>query len=246
MVKNLFRIAMLSGVFALVPAVDNAFAEKNGNGGGNGNGGNHGAASGSESTSKSAEHRLNKIEETASIESEIASDLSEKSEKGKLASKLGALNAAHASAKAFAHASPNSRVGKIRAYYIANVAAEVADADLVTATAANTAAQAALNTLVLGGYTPAATLVDAKAVLAAAKTALPAGSTDVALLQAITDAQVVVDSFTAAASLALAHTNAVAADANATDLLNTAANKTPVDAPTRNALDLLLKDKITL
>ena len=43
---------------------------------------------------------------------------------GKLASKLGALNAYHASANAFKNASPNSRVGKIAAYYEALKAAE--------------------------------------------------------------------------------------------------------------------------
>jgi hypothetical protein len=37
--------------------------------------------------------------------------------KGKLASKLGALNAYHASPNAFKNASPNSRVGKIAAYW---------------------------------------------------------------------------------------------------------------------------------
>ena len=36
------------------------------------------------------------------------------------ASAFGALNAAHASAQAFAHASSNSRLGKIKAYYLAN------------------------------------------------------------------------------------------------------------------------------
>ncbi len=43
-------------------------------------------------------------------------------------SRLGSLNAAHASARAFANASPNSRIGKIKAYYLANVIAQSADA----------------------------------------------------------------------------------------------------------------------
>jgi hypothetical protein len=55
-----------------------------------------------------------------------------KSPKGSLASKLGALNAAHASAQAFANASPNSRVGLIRAYFIEN-AQSVEAAKLVDA-----------------------------------------------------------------------------------------------------------------
>jgi hypothetical protein len=40
-----------------------------------------------------------------------------KNKKGKLASKLGALNAYHASPNAFKNASPNSRVGRIAAYW---------------------------------------------------------------------------------------------------------------------------------
>ncbi len=55
-----------------------------------------------------------------------------KNKKGKLASKLGALNAYHASLNAFEHASPNSRVGRIKAYWDALEAAEkdgLVDAD---------------------------------------------------------------------------------------------------------------------
>ena len=55
---------------------------------------------------------------------------------GKSISLLGALNAAHASAKAFAHAAPNSRVGKIKAYFLANQAAKVAAAKVVADLAA--------------------------------------------------------------------------------------------------------------
>ncbi|MGH6960944.1 MAG: hypothetical protein ACREE7_10705, partial [Dongiaceae bacterium] len=46
---------------------------------------------------------------------------------GAVASSLGALNAAHASETALAHASPNSRVGKIAAYKAAALAAQAAD-----------------------------------------------------------------------------------------------------------------------
>lgn len=53
---------------------------------------------------------------------------------GSDASSLGALNAAHASENALAHANPNSRVGKIAAYrdavLAAQAAAEAAQADL--------------------------------------------------------------------------------------------------------------------
>jgi predicted nucleic acid-binding Zn-ribbon protein len=51
----------------------------------------------------------------------VGSVKKEKTSKGALSSKLGALNAAHASPKAFANASPNSRVGLIRTYYLENV-----------------------------------------------------------------------------------------------------------------------------
>ena len=47
----------------------------------------------------------------------------------KEAHKLGALNAAHASENALAHANPNSRVGKIAAYKEAELAAKAAAAD---------------------------------------------------------------------------------------------------------------------
>ena len=57
---------------------------------------------------------------------------SEKVSNGNIASKLGALNAAHASAKALANASPNSRVGKIAAYRDANAASVTAAEDAAT------------------------------------------------------------------------------------------------------------------
>ncbi len=248
MLKSFLRVAMLGGTFALLPVVDSAFADKNESGGGNGkeNGENHDTASASEHDSNSAVHHANKIEEADLPEVEHGGDHLKNSGKGKVASKLGALNAAHASAQAFAHASPNSRIGKIKAYYVANVAAEAADENLATADAANTAAQNALQALVQGGYDAATTLNDAETKLAAAKAALPDGSTDATLLKALADAQVVVNSFQASANLALAHTAAMTADEKATSLLNLAANKTPVDATTRKALDLLLKNKIIL
>ena len=52
---------------------------------------------------------------------------------GSTASKLGALNAAHASDTALANASPNSRVGKIAAYKEAELAAKAATADAAAA-----------------------------------------------------------------------------------------------------------------
>jgi hypothetical protein len=64
---------------------------------------------------------------------------------GSSASKLGALNAAHASDTALAHANPNSRVGKIAAYKEAELAAKAAAADAAAADQAVADAQAALD-----------------------------------------------------------------------------------------------------
>ena len=61
------------------------------------------------------------------------------------ASDLGALNAAHASPHALAHANPNSRVGKIAAYKEAELAAKAAAADAATADQAVADAQEALD-----------------------------------------------------------------------------------------------------
>ena len=123
---------------------DQAVADKGGKGGnGGGNSGGHGnsgnkgggkstnsSASGSKSKSAKASVATTKIKKVknAVSASAVASaeeddedvDVEAKNAHGKLASKMGALNAAHASAQAFANASPNSRVGRIRAYYEAN------------------------------------------------------------------------------------------------------------------------------
>jgi hypothetical protein len=80
-----------------------------GNGGGHGNGGNGGSSHGQSSSNhgKSAEaHGKSVSHETTAAVSDVDSD----------ANSLGALNAAHASATAREHASPNSAVGKIAAY----------------------------------------------------------------------------------------------------------------------------------
>ena len=89
-------------------SIDQAFAGP-GNGGGKGGGKDHGGGNG---------HSSNKKIASTTVDEEDAVS------KGKLASKLGALNAYHASLNAFAHASPNSRVGKIAAYWEALQAAE--------------------------------------------------------------------------------------------------------------------------
>ena len=122
----------------------------NGNGGGNGNGNGNGNAS----AGAAPNH-------------------------GAVASALGALNAAHASATALANASPNSRVGKIAAYQSTAAAAALAatnaaTADSIAAAAAAlvTAAQAqlGLDQTALAD----ATLINDPAAIAAANAAIVA------------------------------------------------------------------------
>ncbi len=77
---------------------------KNGGGNGGGNGNGNGGGNGGNASGHSADHGK-------SAEAHDKNDA-----KSKEANALGALNAAHASAKARAHASPNSAVGKIATY----------------------------------------------------------------------------------------------------------------------------------
>ena len=93
----------------------------NGNGGGNGNG--NGNANGHDKADKA--------------------DKADKPDKEK--NNLGALNAAHASETALAHASPNSRVGKIAAYKEAALAALAAGEVVTEAEAALADAEAAFD-----------------------------------------------------------------------------------------------------
>ncbi|MGH7125454.1 MAG: hypothetical protein ACREFI_13850 [Stellaceae bacterium] len=120
-----------------------------GNGNGNGNGAGHGngngglsagagSAVGSGATSASATIDLGHAGKSAGTKGSSASKgpkglkgaATSKNTKGLTASALGALNAAHASPNALAHASPNSRVGKIAAYKDAINALNVANANL--------------------------------------------------------------------------------------------------------------------
>lgn len=136
---------------------------------------------------------------------------------GATASSLGALNAAHASPSAFLHASTNSRVGRIRAYREQAIeAAALADA-----------AEAA-------GMVAA----EAQAAIDQANDDLANGVIDQPTYDAIVEqAQADID----ASATALA--DAEAAEAEAVELLNAAANKTPVSEETRAALDQLLEAK---
>src|SRR5215472_16824016 len=94
------------------PHLSAAFAGTgNGNGHGNGNGNANGHANDGASDSNTADGNAS-------------------------ASDLGALNAAHASPQALAHANPNSRVGRIAAYKNAALAAKAADQAVTDAQAA--------------------------------------------------------------------------------------------------------------
>jgi EF hand domain-containing protein len=89
---------------------------------------------------------------------------------------LGALNAAHASETALAHAAPNSRVGKIAAYKEAELAAKAAAAAAADAEAVHTAGQDAFDAAdinddgVLDADETAAMTPDQQAAIAAADT----------------------------------------------------------------------------
>ena len=212
-------------------AIDSAFAAKGGNGngnsGGNGNGNSGGNGNGN-SSSASEKSSSAKAEKT------------EKISNGSIASQLAALNAAHASAQAFAHASPNSRVGKIKSYYLANqtyLTAQTA-ADATDALALQAAFEASAPASVVDAYE-----------------ALQADPTNVALQDAYNLA-VTTEALTAeqVAALETAYTDwqsaveadalAAAAEAEAEAALNIAANKTPVSDEAKAALDALLEGKI--
>lgn len=89
---------------------------KNGGGGGNGNGGgrSNGNSGGNGKSNKSSSFSGSTAKGGYAYGKDKAESLG--NSRGDIASKLGALNAAHASANARLHASPNSRVGLIAAY----------------------------------------------------------------------------------------------------------------------------------
>ena len=145
---------------------------------------------------------------------------------GATASDLGALNAAHASAKAFANASPNARVGKIKAYYLASQTAALTDAAALQLAFENSAPPTVVS----------------------AYLALKADPGNVALQtafdQAVLGALLTPEQVAALDTAYTAWQNAVEADNLATTALNDAANKTPVSAETLTALDALVADKL--
>jgi len=121
---------------------------------------------------------------------------------GSVASSLGALNAAHASDTALAHASPNSRVGRIAAYRDAALAAQDAAAAAAGADQAVTDAQTAYDAAFAAADTNLDGVVDAndtptpeqQDALTAAETALADAQAAAATVdQAATDAQAAAD-----------------------------------------------------
>jgi len=152
---------------------------------------------------------------------------------GSIASSLGALNAAHASANALAHASPNSRVGKIAAYKEAAIAAKAADQAVADAQANLDAANQAV-------ADAQKALDDAEAALAANVDPAKVGP----LTAAVTAAQTNLDNANAAAAdaqtaLTDAQNAAATADATRDQALAAAANK-PITDQVIDAVNNLL------
>jgi hypothetical protein len=150
---------------------------------------------------------------------------------GAEASSLGALNAAHASDTALAHASPNSRVGKIAAYKEAELAAKAATADAAAADQKVADAQGALADAetTRDGLVSAAD-TDGDGVLSDAEKAAMTADQQQALAdseQAVADAETAVADAQAAAETADATAQTAQDDADAA-LVN-AANKDITD-----------------
>jgi hypothetical protein len=253
---------------------DSALAAKGGNGKGNGGGngsnagGGTGKASGASTSGKSG--NANGAGKSASAKAAISAKTKTKTNHGSVASELGALNAAHASAQAFADAAPTSRVGRIAAYATqaaATAALNDAIGNLTLAEQNLATAQAALadplaDPLTLADRTQA--VADAQAEYDAALDAATAAASD----PAVTDAQAALDAAQAALADPLAdpltladRTQAVvdaqadydaalanamqAATAQTNTLLDAAANKpTPLSEAAQMELDSLLEGKI--
>ena len=145
---------------------------------------------------------------------------------GNTASALAALNAGHAAPQAFANAAPGSRIGKIKAYYLASQIAALTDA-------------AALQTA-FEGSAPVA-VIDAYEALQADPTN---ATLQAAYDQAVLDAGLTAEQVATLEAAYTAWQDAVAADAEAAATLEAAANKTPVSDETKAALDDLIADSI--
>ena len=239
-------------------AIDSAFGGKGGNGNGGGNGGGNGNGNGNGGSGKSSSSHGNSGNKVAKAEKAT------KVNHGATASKLGALNAAHASATAFANASPNSRVGRIAAYGQASAAAVESGEALLAAQDQLASLEETVtnyNTALAGVTTAEGKLAAAQAVINDLDATVDEKATATATLPelqaAIDTAQTTADGMEAAAveaaaqildaeaAVTQAEFDAEAAEAEAQEALNFAANKTPVSVETKAALDALLVGKIT-
>ena len=227
----------LSMIFIITPAlldvtnpfaIDSAFAKKGGNGNGNGNssGNDNGNSNGNDNGNSGTKSETSNSPKSA---------VTEKASKDKIASKLGALNAARASARAFANALPNSRVGKIKAYYVANQAA------LVAQTTADETDVVALHEAFLGSGP--ISVVNAYEALQAdrANPTLRTAYNQAATAATLTGEQILAVETGYSNWQSAVNADALAADAasKAQAALDAAANKMPVSIETRAALDFL-------
>lgn len=126
---------------------DNGNGGGNGNGNGNGNGGGHGNGHGNSSAEVSDNQTQGQAHEHShglglGLEKQTnKKGLDEINAKGSIASKLGRLNAAHASATARANAAPHSAVGRIAAYETAVYERQAAQTQLEALLEANAPAE---------------------------------------------------------------------------------------------------------
>ena len=232
-----FKLAVtgvLAALLAAAPALNSGFLTDqayagNGNGNGGGNGGGKGGGKGGGANGNGGAQAGGKSQSAANSKDKNI---------GVAANDLGALNAAHASAKALLHASDKSRVGKIRAYRDASIlAASLAEI------AAQTDAQALQNEF--ESAIPASAL--------AAYQAWQQDPTNIALQDAyqaaLVSAGLSADEIAALQSdyeawqaAVQADADAAAAEAAAQDALEAAANK-EVTPEVRAAVDELLAGK---
>lgn len=154
---------------------------------------------------------------------------------GSTASKLGALNAAHASETALMHANPNSRVGKIAAYKEAEIEAQALQAEAEALAEAAATADQAISDANQALTDAQQALADAQALNADAELAndVPQDQVD-ALSQAVADAETDL----AAAEQAAEGADAAAAEAQAAaDAAQDEADSALVNAANKDITD---------
>lgn len=208
--------------------INSAFAKQGGNGKGNGNGTGNGNASKSEKSSSTKSEKTEKNQRTA------------KAPQANLSTTIDPLNVANASADAFAKAPPDSRIGKLKAYYTANQAAlkAKAAAEEIDAAAMRGAFENSSLPSVVSAYEalqadPANPALQ-DAYNQVVTNAVLTGEQIAAVESAYSEWRAAIESDTLAAKAALA----------AEAALYAAANKTVVSSETRMALDALLAGKI--